>query len=68
MHIWCVCTYLSTVSLGIDTSGCPVFLKDIWPTRAELHEVERQYVVPAMFKDTYSKITEVSEGEWKKRE
>ena len=36
-----------------------MFMKDIWPSRAELQEVERQYVVPAMFKDTYSKITEV---------
>lgn len=44
--------------LGLDSSGSPVFLKDIWPTREELQEVERQYVLPAMFKETYSKITE----------
>lgn len=43
---------------GLDLSGNPVFLKDIWPTRRELQEVERQYVVPAMFKETYSKITD----------
>ena len=41
----------------MDPSGNPVFLKDIWPTRYELQEVERQYVLPAMFRETYSKIT-----------
>lgn len=35
-----------------------MFLKDVWPTRQELQEVERQYVLPAMFKETYSKVTE----------
>ncbi|CAI7991835.1 Cytoplasmic aconitate hydratase [Geodia barretti] len=53
--------------LGVDSSGSPVFLKDIWPTRAELQEVERQYVVPAMFRDTYSKITE-SNSSWNELE
>lgn len=46
------------VSLGLDSSGSPVFLKDIWPTRRELQEVERQYVLPVMFKETYAKVTE----------
>ena len=44
--------------LGEDFSHNPVYLRDIWPTRSELQEIERQYVVPAMFKETYSKITE----------
>ena len=35
----------------------PVFLKDIWPTRAEVQEVERQHVLPVMFKEVYAKIT-----------
>ena len=34
-----------------------MFLKDIWPTRKELQDIERKYVIPAMFKETYSKIT-----------
>jgi aconitate hydratase len=42
----------------LDSSGSPVFLTDIWPTRQELQEIERQYVLPAMFKETYSTITE----------
>ena len=53
----CICVYYR-YSLGMDSSGNPVFLKDIWPTRKELQEVERQYVLPAMFKETYSKVTE----------
>lgn len=45
------------IFVGYDSSNNPVFLRDIWPSREELHEVERQYVVPAMYKETYSKIT-----------
>ena len=44
--------------LGYDHSGNPVFLRDIWPSRLELQEVERQYVLPVMFKETYAKVTE----------
>ncbi len=51
-------TIISNFFLGLDCSGKPVYLKDIWPTRKELQDIERQYVVPAMFKQTYSKITE----------
>jgi len=47
-----------TEPLGLDPSGSPVFLRDIWPTRSELQEVERKYVIPAMFKEVYSKITQ----------
>lgn len=46
------------LSIGHDNLGNPVFLSDIWPSRSELQEIERQYVLPAMFKETYSKITE----------
>ena len=41
----------------MDTFGNSIFLHDIWPTRSELQYVERQYVLPAMFKETYSKVT-----------
>lgn len=33
-----------------------MFLKDIWPTRDEIQAVERQYVIPGMFKEVYQKI------------
>ncbi|KAL5469426.1 hypothetical protein EMCRGX_G030680 [Ephydatia muelleri] len=44
--------------LGMDPSGQPVFLRDIWPSREELQEVERKHVLPAMFKEVYAKITQ----------
>ncbi|OXB81750.1 UNVERIFIED_CONTAM: hypothetical protein H355_010311 [Colinus virginianus] len=42
--------------LGINASGKKVFLKDIWPTRNEIQAVERQFVIPGMFKEVYQKI------------
>ena len=35
-----------------------MYLRDIWPSRLELQEVERQHVLPAMFRETYAKITD----------
>jgi aconitate hydratase len=45
-----------TEPIGIDKDGKPVFLRDIWPTRQEIQEVERKYVIPSMFKEVYAKI------------
>ena len=45
-------------SPGFDNSGAPVYLRDIWPSRLEVQEVERQHVLPAMFKETYAKVTD----------
>ncbi|PBC30251.1 cytoplasmic aconitate hydratase [Apis cerana] len=42
--------------LGHRMDGTPVFLQDIWPTRAEIQVVEQKYVIPAMFKEVYDKI------------
>ncbi|XP_068742733.1 cytoplasmic aconitate hydratase-like isoform X3 [Montipora capricornis] len=44
--------------LGISKDGKEVFLTDIWPTREELQVIERQFVIPAMFKEVYSKVTD----------
>jgi aconitase A len=41
---------------GTNDDGKPVFLKDIWPTRDQIQEVEKQVVVPSMFNDVYSRI------------
>lgn len=41
---------------GVNAKGQEVFLKDIWPTREEIQVVERQYVIPGMFKEVYQKI------------
>ncbi|XP_006629784.1 cytoplasmic aconitate hydratase [Lepisosteus oculatus] len=47
--------------LGVSPQGKNVFLKDIWPTRLEIQEVEREFVIPAMFKEVYEKIEKVNE-------
>uniref|UniRef100_A0ABM0MTJ1 Cytoplasmic aconitate hydratase n=1 Tax=Saccoglossus kowalevskii TaxID=10224 RepID=A0ABM0MTJ1_SACKO len=49
--------------IGVNSDGKDVFLRDIWPTRSEIHEVERQFVIPSMFKEVYSKI-EVRTPRW----
>nr|QIE05299.1 aconitase ACO1 [Halichondria panicea] len=46
-----------TEPLGIDESGVEVYLRDIWPSRSEIQQVEREFVLPVMFKETYAKIT-----------
>uniref|UniRef100_A0A803Y9Z1 aconitate hydratase n=1 Tax=Meleagris gallopavo TaxID=9103 RepID=A0A803Y9Z1_MELGA len=48
--------------LGINASGKKIFLKDIWPTRNEIQAVERQFVIPGMFKEVYQKIETVNES------
>ncbi|XP_031786684.1 cytoplasmic aconitate hydratase [Nasonia vitripennis] len=45
-----------TEPLGRRADGKEVFLRDIWPSRSEIQAVEQQYVIPAMFKEVYSKI------------
>ena len=45
---------LDTQSLGKDTEGNDVFLKDIWPTRDEVQKVVVEHVTPSIFKDFYS--------------
>lgn len=51
------------VFLGINADGKKVFLKEIWPSRAEIHEVEKSHVLPAMFKDVYARI-ELGSKSW----
>ncbi|KAL4703558.1 hypothetical protein ACJJTC_000195 [Scirpophaga incertulas] len=49
--------------LGKRKDGSPVFLRDIWPTRAEIQAVEDQHVIPRMFKEVYAKI-ELGSPSW----
>ncbi|CAF4943302.1 unnamed protein product [Pieris macdunnoughi] len=49
-----------TQPLGKRADGSPVFLNDIWPTRAEIQEVENKHVIPGMFKEVYEKIEQGS--------
>ncbi|XP_041355467.1 cytoplasmic aconitate hydratase-like [Gigantopelta aegis] len=52
-----VCIDFEKDPLGTNAEGKPVFLGDIWPSREEIQVVEKEFVVPAMFKDVYSRIT-----------
>ncbi|XP_065063994.1 cytoplasmic aconitate hydratase-like isoform X2 [Rhopilema esculentum] len=45
-----------TEPIGTSKDGKPVYLRDVWPTREELLETERKFVIPAMFKEVYSKV------------
>lgn len=49
--------------VALNNKGKAVFLRDIWPTRQEIQAVERQFVIPAMFKEIYEKI-EVNAALW----
>ncbi|MCL2305145.1 MAG: aconitate hydratase AcnA, partial [Planctomycetaceae bacterium] len=47
--------------LGTDGNGKPVYLKDIWPSDAEIDAVEKASVDPAMYRSLYDGIDGVSE-------
>lgn len=42
--------------LGVDSEGRDVYLREIWPSREEIQEVERTFVIPSMFQEVYQKI------------
>lgn len=42
--------------LGQDETGNPVYLKDIWPTNAEIQSAIKQSLTPDMFKKRYSQV------------
>ena len=46
---------------GQTKEGKPVYLRDIWPSRGDIQEVERNSVLPAMFADVYKGITSGNE-------
>ncbi len=47
---------LSKDPLGHDPNGQPVYLRDVWPTTAEVQQVLETVVKPELFKDAYSKV------------
>nr|XP_045582344.1 cytoplasmic aconitate hydratase-like isoform X1 [Procambarus clarkii] len=53
--------------LGHSENGKAVYLQDIWPQRTEIHSVEQEHVIPAMFKEVYSRIT-TGNDRWNKLE
>jgi aconitate hydratase len=52
---------LTTEPLGTGANGEPVYLKDIWPTSAEIAELIRTSVTPAMFAKRYGAVFEGDE-------
>jgi aconitate hydratase len=55
---------LTTEPLGKDPSGKDVFLKEIWPSPAEIEETVRSAVKTSMFTKQYGQIYE-GDKEWK---
>jgi aconitate hydratase len=47
---------LTTKDLGMGSDGKPVYLKDIWPSSAEIAEVIRNCVTPEMFAKRYADV------------
>jgi aconitate hydratase len=53
---------LTTEPLGQGTDGKDVFLRDVWPTNAEIAEAIRTAVKPEQFKAQYGKVEEGDEN------
>jgi len=53
--------------VGIDPNGKYVYLKDLWPSRAEVDEYVRKHVGDAQFSRVYARISEGSR-EWNELE
>ncbi len=51
-----VYTNLETEPLGNGNDGQPVYLRDIWPSNAEIEETVRASVTPQMFADRYGNV------------
>jgi aconitate hydratase len=52
---------LTTEPLGADSDGNPVFLRDIWPSKAEIDAVLAQAISPGMFRKQYANVFEANE-------
>jgi aconitate hydratase len=55
---------LTKEPIGVDRSGAPVFLKDIWPTPAEVREAVAKSVKPEQFQKAYGKVFE-GDADWR---
>jgi aconitate hydratase len=49
--------------LGHDSSGEPVYLRDLWPSNREIHEVIKQSLTPQMYRQRYARVFDGDE-EW----
>ncbi len=55
---------LTTEPLGKGTDGREVYLKDVWPTTAEVNAAVDAYITPKMYTDNYRQVYEGT-AEWK---
>lgn len=51
-------------ALGTDEKGNPVYLKDIWPSQAEIYQYIQQHIHPEMYREKYADVTEGDQN-WK---
>jgi aconitate hydratase len=42
--------------LGVDSLGNPIYLKDIWPSKKEIHDLINKYLTPKLFEKEYKDI------------
>ena len=49
---------LATDPLGNDADGNPVYLKDIWPTKKEIHDTMRECLTAEMYRARYDNVFE----------
>ncbi len=54
---------LTKEAIGNDQDGNPVYLKDIWPSTAEITELMRSSVTPEMFAERYGSVS-VGDARW----
>ncbi|MCK9609463.1 MAG: aconitate hydratase AcnA [Methylomonas sp.] len=47
---------ISRDPIGTDITGQPVFLRDIWPSNAEISETISRFVTPDIFREKYANI------------
>ncbi len=47
---------LGTEPLGTDPNGQPVYLRDVWPSRAQIEEVIRSALDPEVFRQAYASV------------
>ena len=47
--------------LGLDRTGKPVYLRDVWPSMSEIREVIERSLTPELFKEKYANVFEGDE-------
>jgi aconitate hydratase len=56
---------LTSEPLGHDKHGAPIFLRDIWPTNAEIQQFIRKNVTRTMFRSSYAQVFD-GDAHWRK--